>query len=377
MRDFLSARIHGIDTSEIRKVFDLAAKIKNPLNLSIGQPDFPVPQVVKEAIIKALQDNKTAYTPTAGLVSLREAIGEFLEPKIGYLIKPDNVIVSTGVASILFLLFQTVIGKGDAVLMVDPYFMIYQALIKYHEGKEYTIPENFGINEVDFLREKLKRDSVKLKLIIFASPSNPTGKILSREQLNLLKSLAEENDAIIASDEIYSAFDYEKRHVSMALLAPESTLTLNGFSKSHAMTGLRVGYLASPERFAPIVQKMVTLQQYTMVCAPHVVQWGAITALKTPIEEELKFMRKRRDLVYGILSKATNLPHPDGAFYVYPDIPIDSAEFVPRAIEKRLLLVPGYIFSQNKKSIRISYAVKEEILEEGAQIFVQLVNELS
>ncbi|HRP69129.1 MAG TPA: aminotransferase class I/II-fold pyridoxal phosphate-dependent enzyme [Turneriella sp.] len=376
MRDYLTSRIHGIDTSEIRKVFDLAAKIQNPLNLSIGQPDFPVPQPVKEAMEKAIQDNCTAYTPTAGLVALREAIGTFLQPKIGYKTLSDNIIVSTGVASILFLLFQTIIEKGDAVLMVDPYFMIYQALIRYHEGKEYTIPEHFGQSEVDALRARLKKEGVRLKLIIFASPSNPTGKILNREQLELLKTLAEENDAVIASDEIYAAFDYEHKHTSMATLAPEHTLTLNGFSKSHAMTGLRVGYLAAPERLKTIVQKMVTLQQYTVVCAPHVMQVAAITALKTPIDAELKFMRKRRDLVYGILSQATTLPYPDGAFYVYPDIPIDSADFVTKAIERRLLLVPGHIFSANRKSIRISYAVKEEILEEGARIFSKLVEEL-
>lgn len=373
----LADRIHGIDTSEIRKVFDLAAKIKNPLNLSIGQPDFPVPQPVKDAMVKALVDNKTGYTPTAGLIELRTAISEYLAPRIGYTTDPHDVIVSTGVASILFLMFQTLIGKGDAVLIIDPYFMIYPALIKYHEGKKYTIPESFSAAEIARLEEELARDKKKLKMILFASPSNPTGKILDKEQLVLLSKLAAKHDAVIASDEIYSAFDYEKKHTSMASIDPDRTLTLNGFSKSHAMTGLRVGYLAAPKNYAEVVQKMVTLQQYTMVCSPHAMQWGAITALKTGIDEELKFMRKRRDLVFGILSKVTNLPFPDGAFYVYPDVPIDSAEFVTQAIERRLLLVPGYIFSANRKSIRISYATREDILEEGANIFAGMIGEYS
>jgi len=377
MRDLFASRIHGIDTSEIRKVFDLAAKIQNPLNLSIGQPDFAVPQPVKEAMIQALVDNKTGYTPTAGLVELRRAISEFLQPKIGYATNPEHIIVSTGVASILFLLFQTIIGKGDAVLLIDPYFMIYPALVKYHEGRQYAIDETFGAAEVDALRAQLKHDGVKLKLIIFASPSNPTGKILSHEQLQLLSTLADENDAIIASDEIYAEFDYEKKHASMAALNKERTLTLNGFSKSHAMTGLRVGYLAAPENLAAIVQKMVTLQQYTMVCSPHAMQWGAITALKTPITAELAFMKKRRDLIYNILRQVTEVPYPDGAFYIYPKIPIDSSEFVTKAIERRLLLVPGYIFSAQRNSIRISYATREDILEEGAKIFCDLVRELN
>ena len=162
----------------------------------------------------------------------------------------------------------------------------------------------------------------------------------------------------------------------MSAINAERTLTLNGFSKSHAMTGLRVGYLAAPPRYSGIVQKMVTLQQYTMVCSPHAMQWGAITALKTGIDSELALMKKRRDMVYGMLSKVTTLPFPDGAFYVYPDIPIDSAEFVTQAIERRLLLVPGYIFSANRNAIRIRYATREDILEEGAQIFCDMVAEL-
>jgi aminotransferase len=375
MRDLLASRIHGIDTSEIRKVFDLAAKIKNPLNLSIGQPDFPVPQPVKDAIVQALVDNKTGYTPTAGLIGLREAIAEFLAPKIGYVASPENVIVSTGVASILFLLFQAVVEEGDAVLLIDPYFLIYPAMAKYHRAHQYTLPENFDQAAVKALSDRLRADQKKLKLIMFASPSNPTGKILARDQLGWLSQLADEQDAILASDEIYAAFDYENRHVSMASINPARTLTLNGFSKSHAMTGLRVGYLAAPPEYAEIVQKMVTLQQYTMVCAPHAVQCGAIVALKTGIESEIAVMKKRRDSIYTKLKQVTNLPYPDGAFYVYPDIPIDSAEFVAKAIERRLLLVPGYIFSANRKSIRISYATKEEILDEGADIFCALVKE--
>jgi aminotransferase len=375
MRDLLASRIHGIDTSEIRKVFDLAAKIKNPLNLSIGQPDFPVPQPVKDAIVQALVDNKTGYTPTAGLIGLREAIAEFLAPKIGYVASPENVIVSTGVASILFLLFQAVVEEGDAVLLIDPYFLIYPAMAKYHRAHQYTLPENFDQAAVNALSDRLRADQKKLKLIMFASPSNPTGKILARDQLGWLSQLADEQDAILASDEIYAAFDYENRHVSMASINPARTLTLNGFSKSHAMTGLRVGYLAAPPEYAEIVQKMVTLQQYTMVCAPHAVQCGAIVALKTGIESEIAVMKKRRDSIYAKLKQVTNLPYPDGAFYVYPDIPIDSEEFVAKAIERRLLLVPGYIFSANRKSIRISYATKEEILDEGADIFCELLKE--
>ncbi|MCS6971468.1 MAG: aminotransferase class I/II-fold pyridoxal phosphate-dependent enzyme [Turneriella sp.] len=377
MREFLAARSHAIDTSEIRRVFDLAAKIPNPLNLSIGQPDFPVPQPVKEAIAKAIVDNKTGYTQTAGLPALREAIVEFLAEKTGFRYHPDHTIVSTGVASILFLLFQALIEKDDAVLLLDPYFLIYPALVRYHGARQFTIPEDFGEAEIATLEAELAQKGIKLKLIIYASPSNPTGKILNRLQLALLAELAEKHDAVIAADEIYAAFDYENQHVSMASLAPARTLTLNGFSKSHALTGLRVGYLAAPPRFAEIVQKMITLQQYTMVCAPQPAQWGAITALKTPIHEELKTMKRRRDFVIDKLRMVTTLASPDGAFYVYPKVPVDSAQFVAKAIERRLLLVPGYIFSANRNYVRISYATREDILEEGCAVFCGLVEELT
>ena len=373
MNSLFSERIHHIDTSEIRKVFDLAAKIKNPLNLSIGQPDFPLPQPVEEAMIQAIRDKKTGYTPTTGLVELRQAIADRLLREKQVKVSPENVIVSTGVASILFLLFQTIINENDHVLMIDPYFLIYPALIKYHRAHAHTLPENFTGEDVDRLTRELSSKNIRLKLIIFASPSNPTGKILSVDQLKALARLAEKQGAVVASDEIYDAFDYEAKHVSMATILPDQTLTLNGFSKSHAMTGLRVGYLAAPTALSEVVQKMATLQQYSMVCAPQPAQWAAIVGLSTPITTELALMKKRRDLVYGLLKECASLPYPDGAFYMYPSIPVDSAQFVEMAIQERLLVVPGYIFSANRKSIRISYAQKEAVLEEGCAVFKKLV----
>ena len=373
MNSLFAERIHHIDTSEIRKVFDLAAKIQNPLNLSIGQPDFPMPLPVEEAMIQAIRDKKTGYTPTTGLVQLRQAIADRLLREKKVTVSSDNIIVSTGVASILFLLFQAIVNENDHVLMIDPYFLIYPALIKYHRAHAHTLPENFSAEDVEKLSHELAAKKIRLKLILFASPSNPTGKILSAEQLKALAHLAEKQGAVVASDEIYDAFDYEAKHVSMATILPDQTLTLNGFSKSHAMTGLRVGYLAAPAALSEVVQKMATLQQYSMVCSPQPAQWAALVGLTTPITVELALMKKRRDLVYGLLKDCASLPYPDGAFYVYPSIPIDSGLFVEQAIRERLLVVPGYIFSANRKSIRISYAQKEVVLEEGCAIFRRIV----
>ncbi len=365
----LNQSIHNIDTSEIRKMFDLAAKIERPLNLSIGQPDFPVPEPVREAMIKAVRDNLNSYTPTAGILPLRQAIAEKWRTHNGFTVEPENIIVSTGVASILFLLFQAIIDPGDDILLVDPYFLIYPALLKYQQANLHTIPENFTAADIDHLLAS----GVKYKAIIFSTPSNPTGKIFEREQLAQLVRLAQSTGAVLVSDEIYEVFDYENKFVSTASLYPEGTLTLNGFSKSHAMTGIRVGYLGAPANLAPIVQKMATLQQYSVVCAPQPGQWAAITALQTPVVEEMKLMRRRRDLVAGLLKGVARYPSPDGAFYIFPEVPIESRQFAEAAIAERLLIVPGYIFSAHSRNVRISYAQKEEILEEGVQIFRRLV----
>ena len=368
----ISDRIGLIDTSEIRRVFDLAAAIKNPVNLSIGQPDFPVPAAVKEAFIKAIQDDKSGYTPTAGLLSLREAIAEKLQTRNQIQVSPDNILVSTGVASILFLLFQASVNPGDDILLIDPYFLIYPALVKYHSAQLHTLSENFQQQDVeDFLQK-----GIKPKLIVYSTPSNPTGRILEADQLKLLVQIAQKTGALLVSDEIYEAFDYENKFISTASLYPEGTLTLNGFSKSHAMTGIRVGYIAAPAGLSKIVQKMATLQQYSIVCAPHPAQIAAITALKTDLSNELVLMKERRDMLAEKLAKFTEFARPDGAFYIFPKIPAHSSEFIERAIKERLLLVPGYIFGKDPNWVRISYAQKNEILEEGIQIFEKIFTDL-
>lgn len=363
----------GLDTSEIRRVFDLAVKIENPINLSIGQPDFPVPEAVKEAFIKAIRDNHSGYTPTMGLLSLREAISKKWEQKNKISIDPDNILVSTGVASILFFLFQATVNEGDDILLIDPYFLIYPALVKYHKANLHTIPETFSQEELDALLKK----GIRPKLIVYATPSNPTGRILQKEQLQRLVSFAQNTKAILVSDEIYESYDYENRFISTARLYPQGTLTLSGFSKSHAMTGIRLGYIGAPPELKDIVSKMATLQQYSVVCAPHPAQVAGITALECPIAEQLEFMKKRRNMVADFLKAFTEFPRPDGAFYIFPKIPVNSREFIEEAIAERLLLVPGYIFGQDPNFVRISYAQKEETLKEGLEIFKKIFNKFN
>jgi len=376
-KNYLSNKILRMESSEIRKAFELASRIEKPLNLSIGQPDFPVPEPVKEAMIKAIRDNKNSYTPTTGIPELRERISRKWKEENGFYVQPENIIVSTGVASLLMLLFETMFNEGDHILLVEPYFLIYPSLSKFNNLNMHFISEDFDPPSLDSLADKLSQEKVQLKAIIFSNPSNPTGKILSREQLTSLAGFAQKTGAIIISDEIYETFDYDKQLVSTAFILPEQTITLNGFSKSHAMTGLRLGYAGFPENLSAIAGKMAALQQYSVVCAPHPVQWAGIAALDNPIQAELASMKKRRDYVVQTLEGKARFTHPSGAFYAFPEVPLSGEDFSLRAAEKKLIVVPGHIFTAKTNHIRISYAVSEEILEEGLSVFVNLLQDLN
>jgi aminotransferase len=367
-----SNRINKIDSSEIRKIFDLVGKLKNPKNLSIGQPDFPVPGVVKDALIQAVIDNKNSYTPTQGILPLREKLsGQWSANGIN--IKPENILVSAGVASILYLLFDTLFNPGDQIAIVEPYFLVYESLSVFHDLAKTYIPEDF---DEQFIEKLLSTPGFKPKVIIFSTPSNPTGRILSKEQITLLGRLAEKYDALLISDEIYSAFDYDQKFCPAASVIPERTISLGGFSKSHAMTGLRVGYMGVHEKLASVLQKVSALQQYSIVCSPAPSQWAALVALDHPLTVELETFKKRRDRVIELFKGKVTFPYPAGAFYVFPEIPIDSRDFIKKAVEAELLIVPGYIFTRNSKTVRISYAQREDILEEGLQIFLDILESL-
>lgn len=365
--EFLSEASQYIDTSEIRRVFDLASKLENPVNLSIGQPDFPVPEPVKEALIQAVKDNKNAYTQTQGLPQLREKLAAHYADHHGLDYHPENILVSTGVASILYLLFETVFNRGDGILLIDPYFLIHEGLSEYHRLKKYYLREDFS--DTTEVSEQIKKDGTRLKMVLIATPSNPTGRILSTEQIRALAAIAREHNAMLVSDEIYAAYDFDGRFSPTALEYPEGTLTLSGFSKSHAMTGLRVGCALAPEKFKAVVNKMATIQQYSIVCSPQPSQWAAMKALDTPVDNELAIMKKRRDLVVSLLDDKISYSRPDGAFYLFAEVGAAGLEVVEEALKENLMLVPGHIFSRNRNTVRLSYARSEEELERGIEIF--------
>ncbi len=364
--DFVfSERIKYIDTSQIRKMFDLAQKLKNPINLSIGQPHFPTPQPILESLEKAVKDHKTSYTMTQGILELREKLTEKFKIKNNIYTSPDNIIVSSGVSSLLILLFLTTIDPGDEILLIEPAFLIYRGLTSFFRAKEILLNQNFTKEDIDNLKFK------KLKLILFSTPSNPTGYILNKHQLELLSDLAERTGAILVSDEIYEIFDYENKFISAGSFY-QKTLTLMGFSKSYSMTGLRLSAATGPQN---LIKAMITLQQYTIVCAPAPVQYAGITALDLDMSEYIKYYKQNRNLLMEALKNKTEFYYPDGAIYLFTKVPepYEDIEFCKKAIEeKQLLIVPGNIFTNNHNWVRISFAVDRDILKKGIEALLDL-----
>lgn len=355
----LSQKMSCIDSSPIRKAFELAQKIENPINLSIGQPHFPCPNNIVKAIQKALEEKKTAYTLTAGIPELKEALAKKYQTlnQISYA-KPENILVTSGISSALFLLFNAILDPGDKALLVTPYFLMYKSMVEFYGGQILTISENFEPSDLK------KLENHKIKIILFSTPSNPTGKILSKEQLLALANFADAVGSWLVSDEIYELFDYDKKFLSVGKYY-DKTITLSGFSKSYSMTGLRLASILAPSN---LIQALTTLQQYTVVCAPSAVQWGGIEALQTDMSNYIDDYRKKRDFLYNSLKDYYEFQKPDGAFYCFLKVPVPDEQFIQDAVEKeKIILVPGYIFCNSHNYVRISFATTWENLEKGME----------
>lgn len=360
----LSERMTRIDSSRIRRAFDLAQKLKNPINLSIGQPHYSTPEPITEAISRAMKDGKNSYTPTQGILPLRERIARKYREVNGFEAHVDQILITSGVSSIIQLLFLATIDPGTRVLITDPCFLIYRSLLRFFNADVSTIPEAFTAADLDAVPPG------DFRLIVYASPSNPTGFVMDEARIRLLAAFAEKRNALIVSDEIYELFDYEQKFTSAAKYYP-NTLTLTGYSKTYSMTGLRLAAAHGPQS---IITAMTTLQQYTVVCAPAPVQWAGITALDLDMSAYVAAYRKNRDRCRDALGKLVKFPEPGGAFYIFPEIPVHEDVFVERAVnEKELLVVPGSIFTEKTNRIRISYAASDETLERGLRALTELL----
>lgn len=366
--DFVSARALGVDASGIRKVFDLAAKMKDPINLSIGLPDFDVPETAKEAAIEAIRAGSNRYTQTQGIAPLRERLRADLSAEMGR--DMGEVLITSGVSGGLFLAILACVNPGDEVIFLDPYFVMYKHLLTMAGGKPVAVDT---YPEFRFPAEKIEAAiTPKTKLLILNSPSNPTGIVMSEAEVRAAVEIARKHDLLIMSDEIYEPFLYDaERGLPSPARHYDRTILLRGFSKSHAMTGWRLGYAAGP---AEIISQMTKLQQYTYVCAPSPLQYAALSVLDQPMTEAVAAYRRKRDIAYEVLSRAFQVTRPGGAFYIFPRAPegTTASDFCAKAIENNVLIIPGNVFSERDTHFRISYATTDERLREGCEILCRL-----
>jgi aspartate aminotransferase/aminotransferase len=366
----ISERSKRVDSSGIRKVFELAAKIENPINFSIGQPDFDVPDAVKDAAIEAIRKGMNRYTLTQGIAELRERI--IHDASVTYKKKFDinQAIITSGVSGGLMLALMSIIDPGDEVVVFDPYFVMYKHLVHLLDGKA-VIVDTYPDFKIDYAKLKAAV-SPRTKAIILNSPSNPTGYVYTKSDIDAAVKVAKENNILIISDEIYDGFVYDGKFDSPANYY-DNVLILGGFSKTYAMTGWRMGFaLGSPE----LIGAMIKLQQYSFVCAPSPFQYAALTALDLDTASFRDTYRKKRDLVYNGLKDAFDIVKPEGAFYMFPALKSgDVSSFVELAISHKVLVIPGNVFSEKNTNFRIAFTVTDDELKRGIDILNQIIIE--
>jgi len=389
MRDpdrFITPRLRAIDASGIRRVFDLAAELDGPINLSIGQPDFDVPEPVKDAAADAIRTGFNRYTQTQGAAELRGRIVAGLQaenPGVygggGKLPDDLGLLITSGVSGGLMLTLMTCVGPGDEVLIPDPYFVMYKHLVTL-AGATPVFVDTYP----DFQLSAERLDAYitpRTKLLLFNSPSNPTGVVAPPAVCREVAQLCARNDILLLSDEIYDEFCYQKlpRQADAKPSLPSPTwfdrdvLLLRGFSKTYAMTGWRLGYAVGPR---PIVEQMTKLQQYSFVCAPSMAQLAGVAAMDVAMDAYVEHYRRKRDRVVERLSPHFDLTTPGGAFYAFPEVPerlgLSGSAFVERAVARNVLVIPGSVFSRHDSHFRLSYACDDDTLERGLDVLVGL-----
>ncbi|MBN1195274.1 MAG: pyridoxal phosphate-dependent aminotransferase [Methanomicrobiaceae archaeon] len=355
-------RIDGIAESGIRKLFDAGGP--DAVNLGIGQPDFDTPDHIKEAAIRAIREGKTGYTPNAGIPELRTAIADKLKRENGLSYGPDRILVSAGGSEALHLAMMALVNEGDRVLVPDPGFVSYAPLASIAGGRPIGLPFDDTLH-LDVEAAKERMDGARI--LVLNSPSNPTGMVEPESTIRALVEYAQDRHVTVISDEVYEHFIYESRHVSAARFG-EDVITINATSKTYAMTGWRIGYLAAPKEY---IDACIKVHQYCQACATSIAQYAAVAAYtgdQSPVAAMREEYRARRDLFYdGLSALGYSFPRPEGAFYVF--LPIER-DRIQEAVAKGLLIVPGSAFGNNAPDYaRLSYATSRENLRRALDRF--------
>ncbi|MGN0612949.1 MAG: aminotransferase class I/II-fold pyridoxal phosphate-dependent enzyme [Porcipelethomonas sp.] len=379
----LSDKIKKIKPSGIRKFFDLAANMEGVISLGVGEPDFQTPWSIRRTAIDTLEKKRIIYTANSGLAALRSEISKYTKRKINTEYDPESeIIVTVGGSEAIDIAIRSIVNPGDEVLIAEPCFVCYAPIVELMHGVPVPVrtylKDNFKLR-AESLREKI---TPKTKLLILPFPNNPTGAIMTREDLEPVAEVLRGTNIMVLSDEIYAELTYGRKHCSIASLEGmrERTILVNGFSKAFAMTGWRLGYFAAP---APIVKQALKIHQYTIMSSPTISQYAAIEALANCDREVRRMVDeynvRRRLVVDGFNKMGLECFNPEGAFYVFPCIKstgMSSEEFCEKLLnEQKVAVVPGNAFGESGEGfVRVSYAYSLKHLMEALrriEIFIK------
>lgn len=371
--NYLSTMTQTLPPSGIRKFWEKAMAMDDVISLCVGEPDYIPPQPVLDALVASVERGETNYSPNAGILPLREAISNWYDRRYHVHYGTDEMMLTIGASEAIDLSLRALLNEGDEVLIPNPSYVAHQAEVHMCGGKVVPVPTHLEDGFKLRVEELEKLVTEKTKAILMCYPSNPTGAIMDYEDLLPIAEFAKAHDLIVISDEIYSELTYHKDHVSMASLPDmkERTIILNGFSKSYAMTGLRIGFLCAPSEF---ITACIKLHQYSIVAPATPVQHAAIVALNkcddSVIAMRQDYLERRDMIVKGFQDMGLPIAVPEGAFYVFPDISqtgLSDEDFCEQLLEQQhVAVVPGSAFGTcGANRIRCSYASSKETIQEA------------
>ena len=371
MEHLINPNVRQIEISGIRKFYNLVSEIEGVLSFTIGLPDFPPPMHIKEQAIEAIENDITTYTHNAGMPELRKAISSFMDEKYSLVYDPDSeIIVTVGASQAIDITFRTILQPGDEVILPGPVYPGYEPLIKLAGA----VPVYADTTATSFKMTKeviASHMTEKTKCVVLPYPSNPTGVSLTKEELAEIAELIRGKEIFVLADEIYSELTLDRKHTSIGTMLREQSIIVNGVSKSHAMTGWRIGFLMAP---GSITQHMLKVHQYNVSCASSISQMAALEAMQNGINDAVNMKEEykhRRDYVFERLQQmGLKTVLPDGAFYFFIKVPEGFQSSLDFALElvrsKKIAVVPGSAFSANGEGyFRFSYAVSMEALMTG------------
>ncbi len=368
----------SIDASGIRRMFELASRVEDPINLSIGQPDFPVPRPIKDAVIRAIEEDHNGYTVTKGDPRILERCEGHLVGNIGWRFDDGrlDLMMTSGTSGGLVLAALATLDEGDELIIPDPWFVLYPKLASLTGARCVTCDTYPDFRMTAERVAPLITD--RTKAVLVASPGNPTGVVLSPSELAALAELCRERGVLLISDEIYDEFVFDEVLVDGLCPSParfwDQVLLIRGLGKTYGCTGWRLGYAAGPRE---LIGQMAKLQQFTYVCTPSMAQHAFEAMGEVSIAAEVERYQHRRDRILSRLQPLAELPRPGGAFYAFIEVPprlgMTGTQFAEAALEHGLLVVPGAVFSTRDTHFRISYAVADEVLDRGLEVLERML----